>query len=205
MNAQSRVSITRMPSLMTFDCNGHQESSAPSLKATTPGWTCKEIDTQFRLLRSATQVFCLGLPVTPYQTRIPTYDDATSHNWATSSTQKSACAAEPAAPGLCTRTHTSISSVLGNILVGTPFFVRHPLLDEECHCTESATRSRVMDAPPTLDSPKSLAPTSPWNASRKCPVSALVSAGLIWDEVYEALDAIGASMVGGCVTGVRFP
>lgn len=62
-----------------------------------------------------------------------------------------------------------------------------------------------MDAPPTLDSPKSLAPTPPWNASRKCPVSALVSAGLIWDEVYETLDAIGASMVGGCVTGVRFP
>lgn len=35
--------------------------------------------------------------------------------------------------------------------------------------------------------------------------TALVGAGLIWDEVYDALDAIDVSVVGGRMTGVRPP
>ena len=35
--------------------------------------------------------------------------------------------------------------------------------------------------------------------------TALVGAGLIWDEVYDALDAIDVSVVGGRTTGVRSP
>lgn len=35
--------------------------------------------------------------------------------------------------------------------------------------------------------------------------TALIGAGLIWDEVYEALDAIDVSVVGGRFTGVRSP
>jgi hypothetical protein len=33
--------------------------------------------------------------------------------------------------------------------------------------------------------------------------TALVGAGLIWDEVYDALDAIDVSVVGGRASGVR--
>ena len=35
--------------------------------------------------------------------------------------------------------------------------------------------------------------------------TALVGAGLVWDDVYDALDALDVSVVGGRASGVRLP